>query len=42
MSELLDEGVASFVKSFENLTAALVKKHQEFAGRAAKVQSNEK
>ena len=25
MQELQDEGVASFVKSFENLTAALVK-----------------
>lgn len=31
MRELQDEGVASFVKSFENLTAALVKKHQSLA-----------
>jgi transaldolase len=31
MRELQDEGVASFVKSFENLTAALVKKHETLA-----------
>lgn len=31
MRELLDEGVASFTKSFENLTAALVKKHEAIA-----------
>lgn len=31
MQELQDEGVASFVKSFENLTAALVKKHETLA-----------
>lgn len=36
MQELQDEGVASFVKSFENLTAALVKKHEALA-RAVKV-----
>ena len=35
MQELLDEGVASFTKSFENLTAALVKKHETLA-RAVK------
>ena len=32
MQELQDEGVASFVKSLENLTAALVKKHEAIAG----------
>jgi len=32
MQELQNEGVASFVKSFENLTAALVKKHEAIAG----------
>ena len=37
MNELQAEGVAGFVKSFENLTAALVKKHADFASRAAKV-----
>jgi transaldolase/glucose-6-phosphate isomerase len=31
MRELQDEGVAGFVKSFENLTAALVKKHESLA-----------
>lgn len=31
MQELQDEGVASFTKSFENLTAALVKKHETLA-----------
>ncbi|MEJ7708361.1 MAG: transaldolase family protein [Pyrinomonadaceae bacterium] len=36
MQELQDEGVASFTKSFENLTAALVKKHETLA-RTAKV-----
>jgi transaldolase len=34
MNELQDEGVAGFAKSFENLTAALVKKHKELAGAA--------
>ncbi|MDQ3322527.1 MAG: transaldolase [Acidobacteriota bacterium] len=34
MKELQTEGVAGFVKSFENLTAALVKKHKELAGAA--------
>ncbi len=28
-AELLEEGIAGFVKSFENLTAALLKKHDE-------------
>lgn len=31
MNELQNEGVAGFVKSFENLTAALVKKHESLA-----------
>lgn len=31
MRELQDEGVAGFVKSFENLTAALIKKHESLA-----------
>ncbi|MDQ3323682.1 MAG: transaldolase, partial [Acidobacteriota bacterium] len=31
MQQLQDEGVAGFVKSFENLTAALVKKHESLA-----------
>lgn len=31
MQQLQDEGVAGFVKSFENLTAALVKKHETLA-----------
>jgi transaldolase/glucose-6-phosphate isomerase len=31
MNELQDEGVAGFVKSFENLTAALIKKHESLA-----------
>ncbi len=31
MNELQAEGVAGFVKSFENLTAALVKKHESLA-----------
>ncbi len=31
MRELQNEGVAGFVKSFENLTAALVKKHESLA-----------
>jgi len=31
MRELQEEGVAGFVKSFENLTAALVKKHESLA-----------
>ncbi len=31
MRQLQDEGVAGFVKSFENLTAALVKKHESIA-----------
>lgn len=34
MTELQDEGVASFIKSFENLTAALVKKHDEITSAA--------
>lgn len=31
--ELLEEGISGFVKSFENLTAALVKKHEELAAK---------
>lgn len=36
MKELQEEGVAGFVKSFENLTAALVKKHESLAQAAAR------
>lgn len=36
MQELLDEGVASFTKSFENLTSALVKKHALLARATGK------
>lgn len=36
MQELQDEGVAGFVKSFENLTAALVKKHESLARATGK------
>jgi transaldolase len=36
MRELQDEGVAGFVKSFENLTAALVKKHESLASTVPK------
>ena len=36
MKELQKEGVAGFVKSFENLSVALVKKHSELAAKAAK------
>ena len=34
LQDLQDEGVASFLKSFENLTAALTKKHEELASKA--------
>ena len=34
LQELQDEGVASFLKSFENLTAALVKKHETLLSKA--------
>lgn len=36
MKELQEEGVAGFVKSFENLTAALVKKHESLAQATAR------
>ncbi len=36
MRELQEEGVAGFVKSFENLTAALVKKHELLARAVGK------
>jgi transaldolase / glucose-6-phosphate isomerase len=36
MTELQEEGVAGFVKSFENLTAALVKKHELLAQAMAR------
>jgi transaldolase / glucose-6-phosphate isomerase len=35
MQELQTEGVAGFVKSFENLAAALTKKHSSLSGEAA-------
>lgn len=36
MRELQDEGVAGFVKSFENLSAALIKKHESLASTMPK------
>jgi transaldolase/glucose-6-phosphate isomerase len=39
MNELQEEGVAGFAKSFENLTAALVKKHKELASAAEAIKN---